>query len=322
MSPDATQLLSSASFVLGSLLYTSSVVSFFVQVVRGGNAEGFARLGPYLLAAAALSHGAFVTATSFLAHVCPVESVHFALSVASLIAIISYLLARLRWKIDVVGAFVAPIGLCFLLGTRIIGLDAAGPKLPPMFLTLHVASNLAGEALFLLSCVTAGLYLFAEKRLKQRRGASLVGRLPPLDALDQAEHRFLLLGFPLLTLGIVTGTAWAHKLESGTAAEILRAAFAYLTWLVFAGVLLLRAAAGWRGRRAALGTIAGFFLTVIVLLVYLVRPGPTPPASASPAQPSLNESAPFHPLRSARLVRVEHDLGGGSLVSNGSTRGA
>jgi hypothetical protein len=36
-------------------------------------------------------------------------------------------------------------------------------------------------------------------------------------------------------------------------------------------VLLLRAAAGWRGRRAALGTILGFGLTLLVLLVYLVR---------------------------------------------------
>jgi hypothetical protein len=36
-------------------------------------------------------------------------------------------------------------------------------------------------------------------------------------------------------------------------------------------VLLLRAAAGWRGRRAAYGTIAGFGFTVLVLLLYLVR---------------------------------------------------
>lgn len=306
MSPEATQLLSSASFLLGSGLYTIALVSFFVQIVRGGHAHGFAKLGPYLVGAAAVAHASFVTATSFIAHVCPVESVHFALSVASLLATVAYLLARLRWKIDVVGAFVAPIGLTFLLGTRIIGLDASAPKLPPIFLTLHVASNLAGEALFLLSSVTAVLYLFAEKRLKERRGASLVGRLPPLDALDQAEHRFLLLGFPLLTLGIITGTVWAHRLETGTTAELLRAAFAYLTWIVFAGVLLLRAAAGWRGRRAALGTLAGFFLTVIVLVVYLVRPEPTPPASASPSQPSRNELSQVSPSENtlSRAARV------------------
>jgi len=47
--------------------------------------------------------------------------------------------------------------------------------------------------------------------------------------------------------------------------------FGYVTWLVIAGVLFLRAAAGWRGRRAAYGTIAGFAFAVLVLVVYLVR---------------------------------------------------
>jgi ABC-type uncharacterized transport system permease subunit len=96
-------------------------------------------------------------------------------------------------------------------------------------------------------------------------------RLPPLDALDRAEHRFLLGGFPLLTIGIITGTLWARRVEMGASADVLRAAFGYVTWLVIASVLFLRAAAGWRGRRAAYGTIAGFGLAVVVLVLYLTR---------------------------------------------------
>jgi ABC-type uncharacterized transport system permease subunit len=34
---------------------------------------------------------------------------------------------------------------------------------------------------------------------------------------------------------------------------------------------VLRALLGWRGRRAAYGTIAGFLFAVAVLVVYLVR---------------------------------------------------
>jgi ABC-type uncharacterized transport system permease subunit len=96
-------------------------------------------------------------------------------------------------------------------------------------------------------------------------------RLPPLDALDKAEHRFLILGFPMMTIGILTGTLWAKEVEAGGAAEITRAAFGYVSWSLFGLVLLLRAAAGWRGRRAAYGTIAGFGFAVLVLLLYLVR---------------------------------------------------
>lgn len=271
------------SFFAGVAAYLASTVVFFVSLIKKGDGPLISR-GPLLLGLAALSHGIYITLASFVAHVCPVESLHFALSVALLATTLIYLALRRVWRIDAVGAFVAPLGMTALLGTRMVGLGDVGQRLPPAFLTLHVAANLLGDGLFLLACVAAGLYLFTEKRLKEKRASSLKGKLPPLDALDRAEHRFLLIGFPLLTVGIVTGTAWASRLEAGHAGAMLRSAFGYLSWLVFAGVLLLRAAAGWRGRRAAWGTIAGFFLAVIVVLVYLVRPAPAAgPRGAEPA---------------------------------------
>lgn len=260
---------------VGVLAYVGSTAAFFAQLTRRAPIGG-PRIAPTLLAIATVCHFVYLTLASVVAKVCPVESVHFALSVAALVACVAYLVGRLRYSIDVVGVFVAPLGLTFLLGARMVGLGDVGQRLPPMFLALHVGANLIGDGLFFLASVSASLYLFAEKRLKQKRSSSILGRLPPLDALDAAEHRFLLVGFPLLTIGIVTGTAWAHQLEGGHPGEVLRAALGYVTWLVFAAVLLLRAALGWRGRRAALGTITGFFFALLVLLVYLVRPAMAP----------------------------------------------
>ena len=134
-----------------------------------------------------------------------------------------------------------------------------------------MAANLLGVALFTLAFASAVGYLVQEHLLKQKRLEGVFLRLPPLDALDRAEHRFLVAGFPLLTIGILTGTLWAREVEAGGAAQIVRALFGYVSWGLFGLVLLLRAAAGWRGRRAAYGTIAGFGFTVLVLLLYLVR---------------------------------------------------
>jgi ABC-type uncharacterized transport system permease subunit len=266
-----TRVLEQTAFHLGYLAYVVAAVAFFVQVTRRA-AVGPSWLAPAILGVGSLAHFVYLLLASVVARVCPVESLHFALSVVALVVSGAYLLGRLRWPIDALGLFVAPLGLTFLLGTRVVGLGGIGTRLPPLFLTLHVGANLVGLSLFLLACVSAGLYLFVEKRLKQKRFSSVAGKLPPLDALDRAEHRFLLTGFPLLTLGIVSGTAWAYQLEFGGVGEVLRAVFSYVTWLVFAAVLLLRAAAGWRGRRAAWGTITGFFFASLVLIVYLVRP--------------------------------------------------
>ena len=128
-----------------------------------------------------------------------------------------------------------------------------------------------GIALFVLAGAAAVLYLLQERRLKSKRPGGK-GQLPALDALDRAEHRFLVAGFPLLTVGILSGTFWARQLEFGTADEVGRIVFGYATWLLIASVLLLRAAAGWRGRRAAYGTIAGLLCAGMVLVFYLVRP--------------------------------------------------
>jgi ABC-type uncharacterized transport system permease subunit len=78
-------------------------------------------------------------------------------------------------------------------------------------------------------------------------------------------------GFPLLTVGILTGTIWAREIQAGGAGAVARAALSYAAWSLIGGVLLLRASAGWRGRRAAVGTILGFGLTMLVLALYLLR---------------------------------------------------
>ena len=84
---------------------------------------------------------------------------------------------------------------------------APEPKLSPMFIALHVLANLLGDALFLLAGGAAALYLLQERRIKEKkRAGTLLSNLPPLETLDRAVHSFLLAGFPLLTLGILTGT--------------------------------------------------------------------------------------------------------------------
>ena len=172
--------------------------------------------------------------------------------------------------------------------SRFVGGGAEpGARIKSAILPFHVTTNLFGVALFTLASSAATLYLIQEHLLKKKRIDGVFRRLPPLDVLDRAEHRFLLAGFPLLTIGIITGTLWARRVEMGAPSEVLRAVFGYVTWLVIAAVLFLRAAAGWRGRRAAYGTIAGFGFAVVVLMLYLLRaPAPSTETAALSTGPT------------------------------------
>jgi ABC-type uncharacterized transport system permease subunit len=252
-----------------ALVY-SLASGLFVAELAGRGGAGVARWAPRLVMLGVPLHAAHIVLWSTILHVCPVEGIHFSLSVASMCACIAYLVARSRHRVDVVGAFVTPQALAFLLASRFVGPVDNEPRLRSTLLPFHVLSNLLGIALFTLAFAAAVAYLLQERRLKHK-DFDVVERLPPVEALDRAEHRFLVAGFPLLTIGVLTGTIWAREIEAGGAAMIARAILSYASWALIGGVLLLRVAAGWRGRRAALGTIVGFGLTLVVIASYLVR---------------------------------------------------
>jgi len=258
-------------------LFAATVMAYlaacalFVAFLGNERFASAGRLAPRLVALGAVLHAGHIVVSSLVWHVCPVEGIHFAMSVVSVLACAVYLVMRRRYHIDVVGAFVAPLALTFLLASRLVAATEPAQRYRSTILPVHVTVNLLGYALFSLAFAAAVTYLLQERRLKNKQLLGIFRRLPSLDALDRAEHRFLLAGFPLLTVGILTGTYWAHEVEAGSATDIARAVLGYATWVLFAAVLSLRAAAGWRGRRAAYGTIAGFTFAVLVLIVYWIK---------------------------------------------------
>lgn len=262
--------LADGLFYLTAATYVTATFVFLRFLTRGTGDVGVR--GPLLIAIGAVLHAAHIIVASIVLNVCPVAGIHFPMSVAAMVMCVAYVALRKRLRVEVAGTFIAPLALTSLLASRFVGATlepSAGMK--SAILPFHVTTNLFGVALFALAFSAAALYLVQERLLKKKRIDGVFRRLPPLDVLDRAEHRFLLGGFPLLTIGIITGTLWARRVEAGASGEVLRAAFGYVTWLVIAGVLFLRAAAGWRGRRAAYGTIAAFGLTVLVLVLYLTR---------------------------------------------------
>jgi ABC-type uncharacterized transport system permease subunit len=269
--------LAEALFYLTAAAYSVASVLFLRFLAAGKGDVGV--LGPRLVAGGALLHAAHICVASFVLRVCPVAGIHFPMSVASMSMCVAYVLARKRFNIEVAGAFVAPLALTCLLASRFVGSSEPTATMQGAILPLHVTTAVFGLALFTLASSAATLYLIQERLLKRKHIDGLFRRLPPLDVLDRAEHRFLLAGFPLLTIVIITGTLWARRVEMGVPGEVTRAVFGYVTWLVIASVLFLRAAAGWRGRRAAYGTLAGFGLAVVVLLLYVLRSASTTLAS-------------------------------------------
>lgn len=266
------QPLTQIAFVLGVVAYTASATLFFVSIARRQGTPFAVSWGPRALLLAAIFHAAHLNLAAFATRTCPVASLPFALSLTALITTVVYLLVRGRLAIGAMGIAVAPIGLVFMVGAQFVGRSAAH-QMPGTLLAFHITANLLGLGLFLLAGAAGGFYLFQERRLKNKRTAFLGGRLPPLAQLELTEHRLLLAGFPLLTFGVVTGALFLGSLSQLSIVVIARIALAYLSWILLAAVLILRAVAGWSGRKAAYGTLAGVTCVLLVMLAYVVGAG-------------------------------------------------
>jgi ABC-type uncharacterized transport system permease subunit len=250
-----------------AIAYAVASGLYFLQLTGREHGARFARP---VLAGAVLLHLTHFFVVSANAKSCPVDGIHEATSLTALLAGAIFLFVSRVKKLGVIGAFVAPQALAAILAARFVGGPDPAPVVRTTILPLHVTSILLASALFAIASALAATYLLQEKQLKKKKTGGLLHRLPALDVLDRASHRFLLAGFPLLTIGILTGLLWIGNASTGRLAMV-RQVLAYTAWILFALVLLMRSAGGWRGRRAAWGTIAGFSCAFLVYLVYLAR---------------------------------------------------
>ena len=89
---------------------------------------------------------------------------------------------------------------------------------------------------------------------------------PFAQALDNLSYRTLGLGFPLLTIGILSGAVWANEAWGSYWSWDPKETWAFITWLVFAIYLHTRLSKGWKGTRPAAIAAAGFFVVWICYL--------------------------------------------------------
>jgi len=91
-------------------------------------------------------------------------------------------------------------------------------------------------------------------------------KLPLLEIVDIWSYRIIGLGFPFLTIGIISGAVWANEAWGSYWSWDPKETWALITWLVFAIYLHSRLLKGWQGEKAALVGSAGFFVIWICYL--------------------------------------------------------
>ncbi|MGA2191773.1 MAG: c-type cytochrome biogenesis protein CcsB [Nitrospirota bacterium] len=187
-----------------------------------------------------------------------------------------YLVLEYRVKIRVLGTFIVPIAFILVMASLTFP-ESAAPT-PGFFssgwLGIHTTLAFLGDAAFAIAFGVSNMYIIQERQLKHKTSGAFYRMLPPLDVLDELSYKAIALGFPLLTLAIVSGAIWAESAWGSYWGWEPKEIWSLITWLIYAAYLHARLVAGWRGRKAAYLAVIGFLIVIFTFLgVNLLLPG-------------------------------------------------
>jgi len=225
------------------------------------------RVGVALLVAGAALHGISFSLLHTADPTPPLTHGPTSISFMAWIGTLSFLLVQLRYRVAGMVALVAPVAFVsvFYAALRLphaVPAEVGAGSVPHA----HVLLASAGLAMLGLSGLAGALYLAEHRRLKHKRPLAAGSPLPSLEALDKLNAMALAIGFPVLTLGVVTGGLWAQQMHGAPFAGTAHETWCLLAWGVYAVLVGLRFGAQLPARRCALSAAAGFLFASFAVL--------------------------------------------------------
>lgn len=177
--------------------------------------------------------------------------------------VIVYLVVERYAKSGKLGAFILPFAFIFIayasLSPNIS--DRIQPLIPALqsnWLACHVITCFLGYAAFAVAFGTGILYLVKSNGIKKGKEARFFRKVPELDVLDELIYHSVSLGFVVFTVGIMTGSVWAHYAWGSYWSWDPKETWSLITWIVYAVMLHARIVRGRQGGKMAVMTVIGF----------------------------------------------------------------
>ncbi len=202
-----------------------------------------------------------------------------------------HLLIEREYQSPIISSIAVPIELltvafaCFVLPDELKLSSNLVPALRSSWLIMHVSVVMLSYAALIIGSLLSTSVLFVNKNkplqirssstgtggFKMSNSFPLSDLMNPVEfshseELDTLSYRSILIGFVLLTLGLISGAGWANEAWGTWWSWDPKETWAFISWLFYAAYLHMRISKGWQGRRPALLATAGF---LVVLVCYL-----------------------------------------------------
>lgn len=266
-----------------SLCFLLGCVHTALSIRAGtGGRHGSSWFNLGVLAAGFVLQTAFLSVRGKALGRCPLTNFFEVIIFLAWAMVMFYLVIGNTYRLSPLGLFTAPLAFLLQAGALIAPIDPprAVPVMPlphtaiNRWLEFHAAFSMLAYGAFALAGVAGVMYLLQERQLKTHRLRPLFFQLPPIADLGTVNARLLMVGFVLLSLGLVAGVGIGTP---GNA--FLHLGWPLVTWLVYAFLIQAKWGLLWKlaPRQLAKGSIAAFSVALLTLwgLTFVSAPHPS-----------------------------------------------
>ncbi len=182
------------------------------------------------------------------------------------LTVLIYWLGSLFYRLEGLQALIMPVAAAAALLPALLPAARPLPNTELLAFRLHLLMSMAAYSLFTIASLHVLLMAMLERRLHHGALPAGLRRLPPLLTMETLLFRIIWAGFVMLTLTLASGVFFSEEVFGKAARFNHKTVFGFVSWIVFAALLLGRHFRGWRGRVAVRWTLSGFLLLVLAYL--------------------------------------------------------
>ena len=242
-----------AFYGLGAFGYVFGFIAKAEKLLVAGQLGAVAGFLPHTLSIAVRWTGGGATPFITIA-----ESLSLGVWVSVLLALLVQLFNR---KVRPLGVLVMPVAFVLIGWAATLRKAPAAELVPALqsgWLWVHIVGASVGFSSVLVAAALGLMFL-----LKQKRQGGLYERLPAPEALDDLSYRFVVAGFTMYGVMIVSGAFWADQVKGTFWNWDPVEVWSLISWLIYGIYLHLRITFGWRGQRLAVYSLVAVAVMIL-----------------------------------------------------------
>lgn len=252
------------------LIYSVSIIGYFLDFIRANSRVN--KLSFYLLSVVWLIQSTILLRQILLEKSFPILTLNDGLFFYAWLLVIFSLTVNYLFGVRFVVLFTNVFSFFILLLSLTVNAQSVTSGLGSQFiheiLMIHITLALVSYGFFTLSFIFALMYLVQYYFLKNKKGLRWIWRFNDLEKLDSYSLFFIMIGIPLLALGLIFGVVWAYVAGATFYWFDVKTIGSIIVLFVYMIYLMLRMLKGYRGKPISLYNTGAFLFLLINFFLF------------------------------------------------------